>query len=249
MAIDEVACRAQRAMMETVMRYLVPVLALLAIGAPAAAQSTYVGGSVVFDIARFDKVEYDDDMPRITGTATSVDGEAVGFNLRIGRALGERWGLEFEFARSGQFENQESYGLPLLTDLGILPPELTTILPIPEFQFEIDSEQRYTSYGALAWVRQNLGERVDLTYLGGVMFNHAEIEQDVRLTDPRLIQWIPIPETSVIEYSISPAVGIDTGFKLSDAAAITAGLRLHGVSAGGRTGLLLRPNVGVRWTF
>jgi opacity protein-like surface antigen len=230
------------------MRYVIAVLALLAIGAPAAAQSTYIGGSLVFDIASFDQVEYDDDLPRITGTATSVDGEAVGFNLRIGRALGERWGLEFEFARSGQFENQESYGLPFLTDFGILPPELT-ILPIPEFQFEIESEQRYTSYGALAWVRQNLGERVDLTYLGGVMFNHAEVEQDVRLTDPRLIQWVPIPETSVIEYSISPAVGIDAGFKLGDAAAITAGLRLHGVSASGRTGLLLRPNVGVRWTF
>jgi hypothetical protein len=36
---------------------------------------------------------------------------------------------------------------------------------------------------------------------------------------------------------------------LSDPAAITAGLRLHGAAVGGRTGLLLRPNVGVRWTF
>jgi hypothetical protein len=227
------------------MRYLIAVLALLASGAPAAAQSTYVGG---FDLARFDKVEYDDELQRITGTPTSFDGEALGFNLRIGRALGERWGLEFEFARSGQFEDQQSYGLPFLADFALLPPDIAILLP--DFQYEIENEQRYTSYGAWAWVRQNLGERVDLTYLGGLMFNRADVEQEVRVTDPRLVQWLSVvPNLSVIEYSISPAVGLDAGFKLGEAAAITAGLRVHGATAGGRTGLWLRPNVGVRWTF
>ena len=230
------------------MRYVIAVLAMTLVATPAAAQSTYVGGSLVFDLARFDTVEYGDDLPRITANTSSFDGEAVGFNLRVGRALGERWGLEFEFARSGQFEDQQSFGLPFLADFGILPPELA-ILPIPDFQYEIENEQRYTSYGAWAWVRQNLGERVDLTYLGGLMFNRAEVEQNVSLTDPRLAQWISvITDLSLTEYSISPAVGIDAGLKFGDRAAITAGLRLHGVTAG-RTGLLLRPNVGVRWAF
>jgi hypothetical protein len=229
------------------MRYLMTILALLAVANPVAAQSTYVGGSLVFDLARFDKIGYDeDDLPRLTG-ATSVDGEALGFNLRIGRALGERWGVEFEFARSGEIEHEASYGVPFLTDIALLPPELQ-ILPIP--QYELETEQRYTGYGALAWIRQNLGDRVDLTYLGGVIFNRAAIEQDLRITDPRLVQWISvIPNMTLIEYSISPAVGIDAGVKLGDAAAITAGLRVHGATAGGRTGVLLRPNVGVRWTF
>jgi opacity protein-like surface antigen len=232
------------------MRDLIIACALLAIATPAAAQSTYIGGAVVFDLARFDKVGYDeDDLPRITTTGTSIDGEAIGFNLRIGRALGERWGVEFEFARSGQLENHEAYGLPFLTDVGTRLPELAD-LTIPAFQYELESEQRYTSYGALAWVRQNLGERVDLTYLAGVVFNRAEIEQDLRVIDTRLVQWISvIPNLTVIEYSIAPAVGVDAGFRLSDPAAITAGLRLHGAAVGGRTGLLLRPNVGVRWTF
>ena len=230
------------------MRNVIAVFAMLAVATPAVAQSTYIGGSVVFDIARFDKIEYDN-LPRITSSASAVDGEAVGFNLRIGRALGERWGLEFEFARSGEIDNRVSYGIPFFTDFAILFPELG-ILPIPEFQYEIETEQRDTSYGAWAWVRQNLGERVDLTYLGGLTFNRAEVGQDVRITDTRLVQWMSIlPDMSVTECSISPAVGIDSGFKLSDAAAITAGLRLHGATVGGRTGLLLRPNVGLRWTF
>ena len=78
--------------------------------------------------------------------------------------------------------------------------------------------------------------------------NFDEVK-NVSLTDPRLAQWISvITDLSLTEYSISPAVGIDAGLKFGDRAAITAGLRLHGVTAG-RTGLLLRPNVGVRWAF
>ena len=230
------------------MRHLIAILALLALATPAAAQFTYIGGSAVFDIARFDKVEFDDDLRRLTGTATSADGEAVGFNGRIGRALGERWGLEFELARSGSIENRVSFGVPFFANFALLPPELA-ILPIPDFQYEIESEQRFMSYGTWAWLRQDVGERIDVTFLGGLMFNRAEFEQDVRVSDPRLAQWISIvPNMTATEYSISPAAGVEAGFKVSDAAAITAGFRLHGVTAG-RTGLLLRPSVGLRWSF
>lgn len=228
------------------MRNLIAILALLAVATPAAAQSTYIGGSAVFDIARFDKVEFDDDLRRFAGTATSADGEAVGFNVRIGRALGERWGLEFELARSGSIENRASFGVPFLTDFALLPPEIA-ILPVPDY--ELETKQRYMGYGTWAWLRQDVGDRIDLTFLGGLMFNRAQVEQDVRVNDPRFAQWISIvPNMTVTEYSISPAAGIEAGFEVSDAAAITAGFRLHGVTAG-RTGLLLRPSVGVRWSF
>ena len=231
------------------MRSCVAALALVVLATPAAAQSTYVAGSAVFDLARFDKVEFANDLPRITGGAASADGEALGFNLRIGRALGERWGLEFEFARSGEFDNSVSYGVPFLSDFTSLPAELA-LLPFPEFRVELETEQRFTNYGAWAWVRQDLGGRVDLTYLGGLMFTRTNFEQELRVTDPRLVQWISIlPDMSLTEYSISPAVGIDAGFRVSDRAAVTAGFRLHGARVGGRTGLLLRPNVGLRWTF
>ena len=229
------------------MRHLMAFLALLALATPTAAQSTYIGGSAVFDIARFDKVEFDDDLRRFAGTATSADGEAVGFNVRIGRTLGERWGLEFELARSGSIEHRASFGVvPFFADFALLPPELA-ILPNPDY--ELETKQRYMGYGTWAWLRQDVGERIDLTFLGGLMFNRAEVEQDVRVSDPRFAQWISIvPNMTATEYSISPAAGIEAGFKVSDAAAITAGFRLHGVTAG-RTGLLLRPNIGVRWSF
>jgi hypothetical protein len=148
--------REARRLMERVMRHLIAILALLALATPAAAQSTYIGGSAVFDIARFDKVEFDDDLRRLTGTATSADGEAVGFNGRIGRALGERWGLEFELARSGSIENRVSFGVPFFANFALLPPELA-ILPIPDFQYEIESEQRFMSYGTWRGCARMLG--------------------------------------------------------------------------------------------
>lgn len=232
------------------MRSVIVILALLALAAPAAAQSTYIGGSAVFDVARFDKVEFDE-VPRFGGTASSADGDALGFNVRVGRALGERWGLEFEFARSGSIENLQLLGVPFLTSLTsfpILSPDLT-ILPTPDFRYEVETEQRFTGYGTWAWLRQDVGARVDLTFLGGLMFNRAEIARSVHLSDAGLVPWLSIaPDLTVTEYSISPAAGIEAGFKVGEAAAITAGLRLHGVTAG-RTGLLLRPSVGLRWSF
>ena len=78
-----------------------PLLCVL-LATPAAAQSTYIGGSLVGDIARFGKVEPDETFLRLLPPDdSSIDGETLGFGITAGRALGEQWGVELEFVRSG----------------------------------------------------------------------------------------------------------------------------------------------------
>ena len=65
------------------MRLCLVFLALLAFVPPASAQSTYVGASLVGDIARYGGVDYDDDdIVRILGDS-SDNGEALGFNVMM----------------------------------------------------------------------------------------------------------------------------------------------------------------------
>lgn len=227
------------------MRVIVALVTLLALARPAAAQSTYIGASLVGDIGRYDQVGYDD-IPRPLSLATTLDGEALGFNLRIGRELGRRWGVEFEFARSGEMENSFSQAMPairLLTSLPVIFP------PLPEFEYEVETEQRHTSYGTLAWYRQSLGDTFDLTYLAGIAFTRTTIEQEVSIADGRLAIFEGLPDSRTTMHSVAPAVGAEAAFRLNESAAVTGGVRLHGSRVAGRGGWLVRPNVGVRWTF
>ena len=224
------------------MRWCAALFALVAIATPAAAQSTYVGASLVGDIARFSKIEYDaDDFARILSAEPSADGEALGFNVKVGRSLGERWGVEFEFARTGTFETGSSLTLPAAIE--------RLDLRIPQVTFEYEAERSHLMLAALAFVRQDLGERVDLSFLGGVSFNRVETEQHFNAGDVRIQIFPPItfPGYETIEYGVGPTVGAEAAFKFG-AAAVTTGVRLQ--SAGpGRGGWLIRPNVGMRWEF
>jgi hypothetical protein len=58
----------------------------------AAAQAPYVGAAVLTDVVRSSGTR--DQQPG--------DGETIGGALRVGTSLGERWGVELEFVRSGE---------------------------------------------------------------------------------------------------------------------------------------------------
>ena len=236
------------------MRRCVAIVALLAVATPAAAQSTYVGASLVGDVARFSKVDYDDDdgRPRILTGEVSADGEALGFNIKVGRAITDRWGIEFEYARSGVFENTYTEILPADTVVPGFGPGgvVGSIVAIPYFDYEAESERQHMSVSALLFVRHELGDRVELSYSGGVAFNRIETEHDFRVDTRRLAIYPPIfSGLETIEYNVGPAVGAEAAFKFGDSAALTGGIRLHGVDISGRGGWLIRPNVGMRWTF
>jgi opacity protein-like surface antigen len=224
------------------MRLCVVLVALFVAAAPAAAQSTYVGASLVGDFARFGGVDFEDDeFSRIIAGESSEDGGALGFNVKLGRELGERWGVELEFARTGEYEHRNSIALP-----AGLPERLDIRIPLPPFEFE--TERRHTMIAALAFVRQELGDRVGLSYFGGVSFNRVDTEQE--FTGPRILIFPPvtIPSYETIDYGVGPAVGVEAAFKFG-AAAVTTGVRLQSANGAGRSGWLIRPNVGMRWTF
>ena len=234
------------------MRWCFAVFALLALAMPAAAQSTYVGASLVGDIARFSKVDVDDDVARVATSLSSMDGEALGFNVKIGRSLGERWGVEFEFARSGEIEHRQwEFATPASPRLPTLPGLPVVLPPIPDFGFELEAEQQHTSFATLLWVRQELGDRVELAYLGGLAFSRVEVDQDLQITDDRLAQWALsiLPNYTTVDHGVGPAVGLEAEIKFGDHAAATAGVRLHGTNVAGRNGWLIRPLAGLRWRF
>jgi outer membrane protein with beta-barrel domain len=230
------------------MRALIVVGICLAIAAPAAAQSTSIGVNGAWDVARFSKVEADN-ASVFTSVAESLDGDALGFAVNVRRAIGENWGVAVEYSRSGDMESRTSRRIgpiPASPAVGIpLPPNVIR----PDFEIEVSTEQQHQSIGALAWVRHGVGDRVDLSYLGGVAFVRSELERDLGL-DPRVLAiYIAPSELTTIENNVAPLVGVDADFELTDHTAFTAGVRLQGLNVGGRSGWLIRPGVGVRWTF
>ena len=220
----------------------------LAIAAPVSAQSTSVGVSAAWDVVRFSKVEANNN-PLLSSVAESLDGDAFGFTVNVRRAIGENWGVGVEFSRSGDIESTTSQRIgPIPAGTGspiALPPSVIR----PDFELQVSTEQQHQSISALAWVRHGIGERVDLSYFGGVAFVRSELERDLGI-DPRIVAiYIAPSELTTIEQNVAPLVGVDADFELTDHTAFTAGLRLQGVSVGGRNGWLIRPGVGVRWTF
>src|SRR5215208_6754855 len=98
----------------------VGVLLLLALVQPAAAQSGYVSASLSGDVARFSHAESslsDDD---------SGSGEALSFALRVGTGIGERWGVELEFARPQEIEREMTQDFRILSTV---PPLGYTVVP------------------------------------------------------------------------------------------------------------------------
>ena len=232
------------------------VLTCLLIAAPAAAQSTSIGVTANWDIARFGRVEIDDIASIVGVPEESLDGEALGFGVSLRRAIGENWGVAFEYGHSGEIENStrqrvsplragEVFTIPGLPPIGQLP---TILPPILNFEYELRTEQQHQSFGALAWVRHEAGDRVDLSYTGGVTFVRSEFEREFTITDPRLAIFLAPQNLSTVEFGVSAAVGIDDDIELTDHTAFTGGVRLQGLG-GGRSGWWIRPAVGVRWTF
>src|SRR5688572_27676183 len=81
------------------------------------AQSTYVGASVQADIARFSSAGFGD----------SPGGEAFGGAIRVGTGVTDRWGIDLEFTRPGEIEQEN----PLYYALGRFETALIDLVPRP----------------------------------------------------------------------------------------------------------------------
>ncbi len=217
---------------------------LLSVAGPAAAQNTTISASLTGDIARFARTDVEP-LPQVDLSA--IGGEAIGFTVGIGRAIGDRWGVALEIGRTGEIESRQQveFDPRISARPGLVAPGI----PIPDFSFISTSEVQLTTISALAWAKHDAGSRVELTYGAGVTFTRSESERDFEITDPRLAIWAAPSGLRTIEYDAAPVAGMDAAFKFTDHTALTAGVRLHGIQVQGLSGWLVRPSVGVRWGF
>jgi hypothetical protein len=88
-------------------------------------------------------------------------------------------------------------------------------------------------------------------YLGGIGFHRTEQDVDYEFGGGRLspvpIGIVPVPSYTLesVTYSVHPMVGLEARIGMSDHLDLVPGVRLHGVTGG----WLLRPAVGLAWTF
>jgi hypothetical protein len=224
-------------------------VAVSALASPVFAQG-YVGAFLVADVVRLD--QYD------SRIGDSGNGEALGFALRLGTEVGRRWGVEVEFVRPGEITSDRTPDfLPLLTatsviSTGPLPPGVTagvydvvpqTVLP---YSYLFRSTQRRTTLAPALWVRQEISRRFSLAYVGGVAFGRTESEIEISYA-PIRPTIIPIPPSvnESVNYDVAPMVGVEGRIRMAGAVALVPGLRLHGTDGG----WLIRPSLGIAWTF
>lgn len=232
------------------MRRSILFLASVLCAAPAFAQSTYVAGGVGVDVFRSDRVE------GRGADGLTAGGEATAFSLRLGTAIRENWGVELEITRPSEIERevQRGFPVPLLTTR-MMPTALSIAAPIaiPLFESTITVERRNTTLDAVAWIAQAVSNRVDLVYLGGVAFTRVDTEIEFEVTRRANVigAIFPVlPSTRTVSYSFGPVVGVEGRLDLTEHVMLVPGVRLHGIGGGNAAGgWLLRPSVGLGWTF
>lgn len=242
------------------------VCAAIATGSgKASAQSTYVSASLIGDIVRSSHTE-------APGLSDSSGGEALGFALRIGTPLGSNWGVEAEFARPSRIEHDMDLGGDLAYwssvgtgtrpggfDIQPIGPGSVTVFPptatsVSAIRASGSSSQRTTTTSASVWVQQQLSDRVAMMYLAGMGFYRSE--NTYRITYERLFTGLPFPvdlpgltlpafDTTSISYGVRPLAGIESRITMTDHVQLVPGIRVHGAE----NGWLIRPSVGLAWTF
>jgi len=216
------------------------VVLIVGLAAPlASAQSAYVGASVLADVVR------------TSGPLDQLgNGEALGAALRVGASLGEHWGVELEFTRSGDIEWRPDVSIlarmtPTLGQvIGVLPD--IAIFPTPE----ISIESQLSTLGTTVWWRQKVSDRFSLVYLGGAAFTRTRSETSVgypRLTPPPRGQTLPtgLFTQETVSYDTGVNVGLEGQIGMTEHLHLVPGLRLISVSSR----WIMRPAVGLQWRF
>lgn len=230
------------------------VLLCFLIAAPAFAQSAYVVGSIGGELTRWSKTE------SLGFESPSVDGEVFGGSLRVGTSLGDRWGVELEFAGAAALEDETTQGpriLPAFTSLtftsttgAVTPGSAPTIAPIA-LRYSLRVRQRNPTVSTTAWIRQRAGSRVDLVYVGGVAFTRSTSDQESSFSVLSLPQ-VYVPSSQLIRttlYNVGPVVGMEARIGLTEHVRLVPSVRLHGLSGQPGNGWLVRTGVGLGWVF
>jgi hypothetical protein len=240
------------------MRNLFACVAAFVVGfgvIPAAAQGTYVGAALTGDITRSTSSS-SEGLPEF-----DQNGQALGFALRLGTSLGSFWGVEAEFSRPAEIEQDGNFDVFPVTALSRVDPTggiltgLYDVVGVGSFispAYDLQSTERNSTFSTNVWARQGISGRAAIVYSGGLAFTRSEHETRIAVqfrpspfplpvTVPSLLQ----RTTRTVVYSVRPNVGIEGRIRMSDHAEFVPGLRLHGL----QDGWLIRPSVGINWTF
>jgi len=239
------------------MRRLLGIILLVGSASTASAQSTYVGASFIGDVVRTSGTDF--------GGGTG-GGETFGAALRVGAPLGRQWGVELEFARTGEIEMTPGGGVfPAVFPSGGIEwssgnssgfvssiTSSSLIFPTPRFE----SERRLATISTLLWWNHELSDRVSLVYLGGVAFTRTTWE--LHISYPAFpVPPIPIPlgrptilpppdfDQETTSYDADVVVGFEGRIGMTEHVRLVPGIRLQTISAG----WAIRPGVGLQWTF
>ena len=218
--------------------WFVAIAFVLASGV-ARAQSPYVAGTIGADVSRFGHTD------STFSTTPTTDSEVISGSVRVGTSVGQNWGVELEFVRSGNSRGQTAPPVPL-PFAGAVPNTPSGAVSV--IAFETDVRQSHYDFDTVAWVRQAAGRKVDLVYLGGVAFSHQRVE--ISQTFPTVVRaLLPVPgnsfRTTIVDYSTRPLVGAEARIGLTSHVRLIPGVRLQGLT----DGWLLRPYAGLGWFF
>ena len=221
------------------------IVVLLAGVVPASAQSTYVAGAIGADLLRYGGTESEFE-PELEN-----NGEALSLAVRVGTPLGDRWGVEAEFARSGVIANASEAAVPLpipqdFVSLG-LPYRWSSSSVVP-FLYRTETRQRTTTFAASAWLRQDLTSRMALAYMAGLGFFRSEHDWIVSVEAPPgvlAVITVPAMSTTSTTYGVKPLVGLEGRLRVTDRVELVPGVRLQGLDGG----WLVRPSVAAAWLF
>jgi hypothetical protein len=227
-------------------RFVIIFLAVLGLSSPAVAQ-TLVSASLVGDIARFSHV----DLPGFDDRS----GEAIGFGLRVGTPIGEAWGVELEFVRpslissSVDTEVVPTYPEDLISSIPGLP--LFPDIFFPPIRYEVHTETRNTTVAASVWAKQELTGRFSLVYSGGMAMVRSHQASGFDFAPVGGVIGVPRVPVSfglvqeAVSYSVRPVAGVEARIGMTEHLQLMPGVRLLGLESG----WLLRPAVGLGWTF
>jgi hypothetical protein len=234
-----------------VARFVITLLVVL-FAVSAGAQSVYVAGTVGADVSRVSHTD------SIFSSATPNGSETFSGSLRVGSAIGQSWGAELEFVRSAQTHDQipasvlplatstAIAGLPTATGSFSLTSASANLIPVRLLQSDV--RQSHSDLDALIWARQKAGGKVDLVYLGGIVFSRERVEVTQNFPTA-LALFAPVPNgifrSTTISYGTRPLVGIEALVSLTSHVRLIPGVRVQGIV----DGWLLRPYVGLGWLF
>jgi outer membrane protein with beta-barrel domain len=189
----------------------------------AIAESAYVTGGAFVDIKRF------------SGDPTEgiLDGNVGGAAVAVGTHIGAHWDLQAGLDVTGYSQTDR--------------PRTTTLLK-ESYTLHSIAENQVLSVATLLRYRAAPHGRWRLGYLAGLSFIRLRRRFHTEATADTPSGLVPKPN-EVDDYSAAPTVGLDARFALSEHLSVVPGIHACVFRFGEDSGLLIRPRIGLRWSF